>query len=67
MYWQRAALEERLRILREQLQEQMERSHDVSDWLETQITALTEVAASSSYSDYVAAELTDVRNMMASG
>jgi hypothetical protein len=62
MSWKREALEERLTILREQLHEELSSGNaSVVEWLESQISDLTAVAASSGYAEFVAAELHDVK------
>jgi len=54
MSWRRAALDERLEILKEQLHEQLSREDGgLLDWLEHQIKELMTVAACSDHGDYV--------------
>jgi hypothetical protein len=62
MSWKRDALEERMGILREQLHEQLASDNiGVFDWLESQISDLMAVAASSGCADFVAEELRNVK------
>jgi hypothetical protein len=62
MSWRRAALDERLEILKEQLREQMCREDGgLLDWLEHQIKELMTVAACSDHGDYVSNETGRVR------
>ena len=57
MTWRRAALDERLEILKEQLHEQLSRGDGgLLDWLEHQIKELMTVAACSDHGDYVSKE-----------
>lgn len=57
MSWRRAALDERLEILKEQLHEQLAREDGgLLDWLEHQIRELMTVAACSDHGDYVSRE-----------
>lgn len=57
MSWRRAALDERLEILKEQLHEQLARQDGgLLDWLEHQIKELMTVAACSDHGDYVSKE-----------
>ncbi len=57
MSWRRAALDERLEILKEQLREQLSREDGgLLDWLEHQIKDLMTVAACSDHGDYVSKE-----------
>jgi hypothetical protein len=57
MSWRRAALDERLEILKEQLHEQLSREDGgLLDWLEHQIRELMAVAACSDHGDYVSKE-----------
>ena len=54
MSWRRAALDERLEILKEQLREQLSMENGgLLDWLEHQIKELMTVAACSAHDDYV--------------
>jgi hypothetical protein len=62
MSWRRAALDERLEILKEQLSEQLSREDGgLLDWLEHQITELMTVAACSDHGDYVDMQAGHVR------
>ena len=62
MSWRRAALDERLEILKEQLREQLSREDGgLLDWLEHQIKELMTVAASSDHGDYISDETDRVR------
>ena len=62
MSWRRAALDERLEILKEQLREQLSRDDgSLMDWLEHQIKELMTVAACSAHDDYVGRETGLVR------
>jgi hypothetical protein len=62
MSWRRAALDERLEILKEQLSEQLSREDGgLLDWLEHQITELMTVAACSDHGDYVGMRAGHVR------
>jgi hypothetical protein len=62
MSWRRAALDERLEILKEQLREQLSMDDGgVLDWLEHQIKELMTVAACSDHDDYVDRETGRVR------
>jgi hypothetical protein len=62
MSWRRAALDERLEILKEQLREQLSRDDgSLLDWLEHQIKELMTVAACSAHDDYVGIETSRVR------
>jgi hypothetical protein len=62
MSWRRAALDERLEILKEQLHEQLSRDDGgLLDWLEHQIKELMTVAACSDHDDYVGRETGRVR------
>ena len=57
MSWRRAALDERLEILKDQLREQLSREDGgLLDWLEHQIKDLMAVAACSDHGDYVSKE-----------
>ncbi len=57
MSWRRAALDERLDILKEQLHEQLSLDDGgLLDWLEHQIRDLMAVAACSDHGDYVSSE-----------
>lgn len=62
MSWRRAALDERLEILKEQLREQLSMENGgLLDWLEHQIKELMTVAACSAHDDYVGRETERVR------
>jgi len=57
MSWRRAALDERLEILKDQLREQLSKEDGgLLDWLEHQIKELMTVAACSDHGDYVSKE-----------
>ncbi|MDB6162746.1 MAG: hypothetical protein JWL98_178, partial [Xanthomonadaceae bacterium] len=66
MHWQRAALEERLTILHDQLHEHRGNNHEgLADWLDAQIKALTLAADCSRHGAYVACELDRMRSLAA--